>query len=437
MKKGSIKLLVAIALVAMLALSWYTLFDDVAKLQNEYTGYLSTAREKIDKELYDDGIDYYNYALEMSDTMELREEIADMYMFINRIGQYLEFCEQTITKYPKDERAYVRLAEYYNQTEDYAQCYTIIGRAEKRGVNSSRLTELSDEMRYYYKYEYIGYDEIGIFSNGLCTAKNGDGRWGFVNSNGGTYIGFSYTDVAEYTGNYFTVRTASGEYMLIDSTGRAKSRDSEKRQIDDCLSLCEDKMSVKYNGKYHYCDFEFNELFGSYDYAGSFNEGFAAVMDGGRWYIIDSEGSQVGGTFEEICVDEIGIAFRGGVAFAKENGRYFLVDTSGERVGDNTWAMVDCFNSDQPAAVSNGSRWGFVNTSGEMVVDYTYGGARSFSNGFAAVAVQDQWGYIVNDGFSLEIEHQFADAGDFSSNGTAFVKQTNGWDLIKLYSYNR
>ena len=160
-------------------------------------------------------------------------------------------------------------------------------------------------------------------------------------------------------------------------------------------------------------------------------------MNEGKWFIINAEGKQVGGTFEEIKVDEKGVAFRNGVAFAKNNGKYFLIDTSGNKVGEGAWTEVDCFNSDQPAAVSNGERWGFIDTTGKLVIDYTYGKARSFANGFAAVAVQDKWGYIIIDDYSLKIEHQFNDAMDFSRSGTAYVKQAEGWDLIKLYSYNQ
>lgn len=437
MKKGSMKLLIVVALIGLLAVSWYTLFNDAAKLQNEYDGYLTVARDKKGKELYDDAIDNYNAALGMYDSIELREEIAELYKTINRIDAYLEFCEQATTKYPKDERAYVRLAEYYNDIKDYNQCFKLLNKADKKGVNSARLTEIRASLQYVYEYKYMGFEEVSIFSNDLCAVKRSNGKWGYVNLSGGTHLGFIYNDAADYTGEYLAVQLESGEYALIDSTGREKSKDVEKKKIEDCLFLYEDKMSVKYNGKYHYCNFEFEQLFGEYDYAGTFSGGFAAVMNNNKWFIINAEGKQIGDTFEEIKVDEKGVAFRNGVAFAKKSGKYFLIDTSGKKVGDGTWEDVDCFNSDQPAAVFNGERWGFIDTTGKIVVDYKYGKARSFSNGFAAVAVQDKWGYIIIDDYSLKIEHQFTDAMDFSRSGTAFVKQTEGWDLIKLYSYNQ
>lgn len=437
MKKGSMKLLIVVALIGLLAVSWYTMFNDAAKLQSEYDGYISVARDKKEKELYDDAIDSYNSALNMHDSIELREEIADLYKNTNKIDQYLEFCEQTTSKYPQDERAYVRLAEYYSGAKDYNLCFKLLNKADKKGVSSNRLKEIRTSIQYVFEYKYMGFETVSIFSNDLCAVKRPNGNWGYVNLTGGTHLGFNYTDAADYTGEYLAVQLVSGEYVLVDSTGREKSKDTEKKIIEDCLFLFEDKMSVKYDGKYHYCNSEFKKLFGDYDYAGTFSGGFAAVMNEGKWFVINAEGKQVSDNFEEIKVDEKGVAFRNGVAFAKTNGKYILIDTSGKKVGDGSWADVDCFNSDQPAAVSNGDRWGFIDATGKLVVDYTYGKARSFSNGFAAVAVQDKWGYIIIDDYSLKIEHQFVDAMDFSRSGTAFVKQTDGWDLIKLYSYNQ
>lgn len=437
MKNGSMKLLIIVALIGLVGISWYTMFNDVAKLQNEYDSYLSTARDNKAEELYDEAIDSYLLALNKYDSIELREEIADYYKSINRTDSYLAFCDETTSEYSQDARAYVRLAEYYDEIKDYNSCFKILNKADKKGVSSNRLKEIRTSLQYVFEYKYMGFETVSVFSNDLCAVKRPNGKWGYVNLLGNTHIGFNYTDAADYTGQYIAVQLESGEYVLIDSTGREKSKDSEKKKIEDCLFLFEDKMSVKYDGKYHYCNVEFEKIFGDYDYAGTFSSGFAAVKNDGKWFVINAEGEQVSGNFAEIKVDEKGVAFRNGVAFAQNGDKYILIDTSGNQVGDGEWTDVDCFNSDQPAAVSNGDRWGFIDTTGKLVIDYIYDRARSFSNGFAAVAIQDKWGYIVVEDYSLKIEHQFNDAMDFSRSGTAFVKQTDGWDMIKLYSYNQ
>lgn len=435
MGKGSTKLLIAVALVAVLALSWYTMLTDASAKQSEYDGYISAAHKNRELELVEDAIDYYMAALEMKDSIELREEISDYYKDLAMTETYLEFCEETMNEYPHDERSYVRMAEYYNDAQSYTSCFSIMNTATRRGISSTRLAELRSELQYEFDYLQYGYSEIGAFSGDVCAVKRDDGKWGYVTANGSSKLRCMYLSAGAYNGAYLPVQLDDGEFVFIDITGREKSKDVFEREIEACLYLSEEKTAVKYDGKYHYCDFYFNELFGSYDYAGAFNGGYAAVMNDDAWYLIDENGNPTCGPFEEIKVDEKSIAFKNGVLFAKKNGEYFLIDAEGNQVGDESWKDVDCFNSDQPAAVSDGNKWGFVNTSGELVTDYVYGSAKSFSNGFAAVSIQDKWGYIGIEDYDIKIEAQFTDAADFSRSGTAFVKKAEGWDMIKLYSY--
>ena len=195
-----------------------------------------------------------------------------------------------------------------------------------------------------------------------------------------------------------------------------------------------DKCGVKYNGKYHYCDFSFNELFGAYDYAGSFAGGIAAVKDGANWYFIDEKGNRLSdNNYEDIKLDDKGIAFRNGAALVKSGGEYYLVDDKEKKIGSDTYKDADAFNSDQPAAVFNGSMWGYVDPTGKLVCEYKYSEARSFSNGFAAFRDGDKWGYIDLQNFNTAIEPAFEDVGDFSTSRSAFVKGEKGWDVIALY----
>ncbi|MBE6640912.1 MAG: hypothetical protein E7619_04925 [Ruminococcaceae bacterium] len=438
MGKGSMKLAVVAALVLMLIGSWYTMFKDGTAEHVEYENHIAVARDRADKKLYEEAYDSYKAALSMFDSIELREEIADFCKNSGRTEDYVEFCAETARKYPHDPKSYVRMAEYYSEAENYFMFFSTLTKAEKRGIRSAELDALEAAYKYAFQIKALGYRDVRVFSNGLCAVRRGADEWGFTDLNGKVQLGFNYTAAGDYTGYYIAVEHRSGGYALIDPTGREKSKPAETLQVEDCLFLFEDKMAVKYGGKYHYCDMWFNELFGSYDYAGTFSGGLAAVKEGDRWYVIDSSGNKVGEkSFEEIKVDEKGVAFRNGVAFAKENGKYFLIDTSANRVGNGEWADVDCFNSNQPAAVSNGQKWGFIDTAGNVVLDYSYGQARSFSNGFAAVAEDGKWGYVIIEDYSLKIDYQFVDAKDFSASGTVYVSRGTGWDLLEIYSYNQ
>ena len=210
------------------------------------------------------------------------------------------------------------------------------------------------------------------------------------------------------------------------------------KQIEDVRAVYSDLMAVKYAGKYHYCDVEFKEKFGSYDDASAFSSGVAAVKNGSQWMIIDDKGNQVGSnTFDEILMDDKTVAFRNNVAFARKGDKYILIDTKGNQVGNSSWDEADAFNSDQPAAVRTGEKWGFVNEKGETVVEPKYDGAHSFSNGFAAVKDGKEWGFIESENYGICIDYEFDDAGDFSDGGSVFVKRIETWSLLKVYSISK
>ena len=371
--------------------------------------------------------------------MDLRKEIADFYKELGQTREYRSFCEKMIDNYPTEEEGYVRMAEYLIEDKDYSETFSLLNQAERRGIKSSKLDALKESIKYNYEYIRLGYESVNQFSNGRAAVKKSEGNWGYVSSNGNLAIPFKFTFVQDFGPSLLAaVRYPDGTYKMIDSTGRDKHANVENKPIEDCGYLIDSKMAVKYDGKYHYCNVDFQELFGSYDYAGSFYNGLAAVRDGDKWYFIKSDGSRLNDkTYEEIVVNDRGMAFRNEVAFVKTGAKYILIDKSCNQVGSDSWAEVDAFNSNQPAAVSNGSKWGFVDVNGKVVVGYEYDKAKSFSSGFAAVSKQDEWGYIVSSDYSLKIDYAFKDANDFSGYGTAFVKKNNGWDLIRVYSLNQ
>lgn len=437
MGKGMTVTAVIAALAVLLVASWYTMFDTANKKEKAYNESLSNARSKWEEGLREDAKDAYQQVIAIYDSIAIREEISDFYLKNAYIDDYITFCDSTISKYPKDEKAYVRLAEYYMETESYNNCISIINNSRRRGVRSETLDGMIEEIKKLFRIVSTKFNEVDAFSGGLALVKRGD-SWGYADAYGNLRLGFLYEDGTPFNGSNMVVkRTDTDEYILIDMSNRDKSRDTSGKKIEDALSVFGGVMILKYDGKYHYCNTDFVEYFQSgYDYASAFSGDRAVVKDGSSWYIIDNSGKKVGDkTFEEIKVDERGIAFVNGVAFAKEGGRYILIDANGNQVGSESWTDVDCFNMNQPAAVFNGTFWGYVDSTGAMVSEYKYYGAKSFSNGFAAIEEYDKWGYIRLDDYSVAVPCEYQDCGDFNDAGSAFVKINDLWDILRFYIY--
>ena len=439
MKKSSVQMLTIVLLIVVLLGSWYTIFNNTNTENREYANHLSTAREKARLEIYDIAEENYAAALEMDDSIALRDEIAQFYYDMQKTRTYESFCEDIVELYPHEAVGYERLAQLYCDEGAYYSCYDMITTAQKRGIVSEKLAAMAEELAYKYEQTMIRFTDVGIFSGGYCAVMNDNGYWGFISESGKSTVRCSYNAVGNFTtAKLAAVQTTEGKYFLLDTANRIVSADPEEKEITDCGALTSGKMAVQYGGKYHYCDNDFHELFGAYDYAGAFNCGVAAVRNGSAWQIIDENGQPVSDkTFDEIKLDEKGVAFRNNLGFAKQGGKYILIDTKGQQIGNEVWDNVDVFRGNQPAAVMKGEQWGFIDTSGALVLSYKYTGARSFSNGFAAVEMYGKWGYIDSEAFEERISLVYDDARDFSSGGTAFVKIKDEWELIKIYRMNK
>lgn len=435
MNKNTLRLLVAVGMIALVLCSWYTLINDAQKLNNEYMTQLNAARFKLEQGLYEDALDYFAAAMEQQDTIELRDEIAQVYQDNASGLAYESYLEDMVEAYPLEIRGYERLAAFYRDTQAFDSCFNIIETVAKRGMKSASIDAIAQELAYAYDLDRCSAVEVTTFSSNFCAVKYKNGVWSYLYTNGGSYTSGTFQQAGPFTSSGLApVQLKDGSFALIDNTGRHKSLSPKDLEIEECLPLLSGMMSVKYNGKYHYCDYNFQELFGAYDYAGSFYGGYAAVMEGEKWALIDESGKAVTDfIFEEIKMDDKGIAVRNGKAIAKLNGAYVLINTSGKQVGKDQWEDADAFNSDQIAAVCKNGKWGFVDIEGSVVVDYQYDGALSFANGMAAIKVDEQWGYISSEDFQIKIQPAFDDARDFSAGGTAFVKEGTKWRLLRIY----
>jgi len=434
MNKNSMRLLVAVGLIVLVALSWYTMLGDAKEAEDAYMSQLTTAREKANSGLYAVALEYYEQARVQRDSVQLRDEMAQIYQDHADSLSYEAFCEDMIADFPLELPGYERLVTFYRDTQAYDSCFNTIETVRKRGLQSETVEAVAAELAYAYNLSRTAAREVQSFSSGYCAVLYKSGKWSYVNTRGSS-VASGYAKAAPFSSSgYAPVQLETGRYALIDTTGKQVALSPEGLAIEDCLALLSGKMAVKYDGKYRYFNAKFEEQFGSFDYAGSFYGGVAAVMDGGKWAIIDETGKNVTDfVFEDIKLDDKGIAFRNDRALAKQDGSYILIDTKGKRIGQESWQDADAFNSDMLAAVCKDGKWGFIDGGGKTVVDYTYAAAGSFAGGMAAVQVGDVWGYICAEDYSMKIEPQFAAAKDFSSGGTAFVQEGSDWRLLRIY----
>lgn len=430
------RLLIALGVVVMFAISWYYLFNESAKKEKQYNQYIEYAHYFEDKQLYKRANAYYTAAKEMNNSLDLQCEIADMYYAWVKYYAYEDMVEEIIDNHKYSNKGYDMSLKYYYDKGNYSNCMEVINAAKSRKVTSEYMTKVENELKYKFEYAYSSYVEVDEFYNNMCRVTDKDGKYGIVYSDGTVMLSCVYMQLSPYIDSDSTPMTTDGnKYWFIDKTGEAVdvAELPEGTQIEEIGTYSEGLLPTKINGKYCYTNSSFVKQFGEYEEAYAFNNGKAMVKDETGYYLIDNKGKKCSkNVYKEIKTDELGYASRSGIYAVKKNDTFYLMDNNENKIGSDEYEDVRLMSQDEYLAVMKDGKWGFADAKGKMVIKPQFVDAGSFSNGLAAVNIDGKWGYIDKNG-KVVIEQQFDGAKNFSSSGSAYVLAGDSWQLIKLY----
>jgi len=226
---------------------------------------------------------------------------------------------------------------------------------------------------------------------------------------------------------------------------------------------------VKKQEGYFYINNNMKSDWGPYEYATSFTDVLAAVLDSGnKYYYIDLEGEKYlsttadykiaysfceglaivetnEGKYKYLSTDnklqnaeyEYATLYKNGVAGIKHQGKWYLVNTSGVQIeGTKAYAEIlydednICSNSNA-VFVSDGKDKGYylVDLKGTRIGKDTYDDAKPFfEGGIAAVKKGGKWGFVDTNG-TLIIDYQYEDAQSFGYDAGA-VKVNGEWGFV-------
>lgn len=431
------RLLVPIVLALLLVVSWYRLISAKAESNEEYNAYITQAREYAEKGITKYALNYYNLALEARPSVDLYVEVAQYYKAQDKPKEFLSWAELALSNYPTDAKAYDCALEAYMLAEDYELCYDIIEMAMKRGVSSSYLTKIENQIQYYYCLDFNTYDDVGNYSNNYCAVMDEE-KWGFVDRYGELRVSCRYPIVGAYTkSNFVSVVNKDGEAYFIDKSG-SKVLVFDKKYVEFGL-LADDMIAAKTDeGTYEYIKQDGTVLLKGFEYASTMNGGVATIVEDGKWYLINTEGKKITEqAFESVVLDEKNIVQRNGRIFVKNSdNKYIMLDSEGKQIGKETYEDAKLFSSSSYAAVKVDGQWAFIDKDGKYLSNKRYEDARSFNNGLAAVKINGKWGFV-DEKEELCIDAIYDGAKDFNEKGSCFVKIGDTWKLLKIYRLNR
>lgn len=428
------KFIVPIALVVLFVASIYMLYDVKASELEKYNQYLSEAREHRELDVRVDAEADYMAALATNPSLKLYIEIGEFYRDTEQTKKAINWGNTILSNYPKEVEGYEFLMNIYVNRTDYIACFDLYETFQKRGLSSKKISELISGIEYEYFFN-CEYEDVGIFSGGLCPVMVGE-KWGYVNQSGDKVIDYKFTTVGYHSGELAPVVDSEGNSYFIDANGNKKKVVEGVKNIKQ-LGFIENGLFSLFNGKtWGFYNDKNEHVFGKYEEISSIGNGIAAVMNNDKWSLVDKEGKELTRkTYDKVVMDEKGVVHRNDRIFVYDDLTYYLIDSAGKTISKQTYEDAHVFNDSTYAAVKIKGKWGFIDKDGNVIIEPTYEDARSFSNGFAAVKYAGKWGFIDLKG-NIVIECQFDDAKDFNSSGAVFVKEDDTWELLRFYKYN-
>ena len=350
------------------------------------------------------------------------------------LSDYIATLENAVKAYPKNVDFIQRLYELHMEVGSYEKAFNCLNTAVANGVKNQDILDELKELKYSYSARLEYYKDFRSISLDSYAVTNGE-LWGRVAANGDTILPVAYKYASPAGASGATVYSLEKDSRIISNSNFVYGIFSFDVTESGCYA--DDLVPVLKDGKYNYYDCFAKESFGGYKYAGSFQNGYAAVQTDKGWNIIDKTGKDVSGTFADILVDTNGNYMTGSVMVAaKEKNKYQFFDATGKAKNSFTAENMDiCMGSDIVAFEKNG-KWGFVNTDGKVVIDPQYDDAKSFAYGLAGVCKDGKWGFINTDN-ELAIKYDFIDVDYFNSTGSCFVKNyvENLEDAEKNYEW--
>lgn len=427
-----------IILTALMIVSIYSMISGANAQKQEIDQMLEKAESYAAQELYDKAADVYNEVLIIENRVEYYLDVIDMYYDAADYEDCESWCKIALNKYPKEASVYERCMKVYIKEEAYSDAYSIVDEFDGRELSSEKMEDYKKNIEYVYQETPILYDEVLQPSSGYANVLD-DEKWGTITVQGKRKVKTEYEKLGFFANELLAVCDAKGAWYFMNENNEYVYNISKSvgGKVTDVGLYNEELVSICVDGQYTYYNLNFEKKLDSYEYAGTFNGGVAAVKKDGKWLLINSAGESITKkTYEDIIIDERGICCTKGRIFVKSGEEYIMVDKTGKRIGNESFESAKLFSSEDYAAIMRGDLWGFVDISGKTIIEPKYQDAKSFSMGLAAVCDDNLWGYINVDDEEI-INLQFKDALTFSSNGTAFVKDSNdAWKLFKLYKYN-
>jgi hypothetical protein len=435
------KIIIGLVIIILIVVGWIAFIAGKESGEDKYGIALSDAEIYMEHGLYQLAIAEFSKALDIKENEKVRKEMVDAYEKRLKEDDDLIYAFQDVLndymkKYGYTDDNAEKLANLYIETNEPDEAYKVLKNAINSGIENAKLAEYAEQIRYSYELSTAEYDDFSPLSNGLYSVS-ANGIWKRIKADGNSLRGGAeYRYISQLNKNSIALFNGGEESRLINTSGVVYG--IFKYPVFQAGIYSEELIGIMKDDKWNYYNSFAEKQFGDYDFGGNFINGKTAVLQNGKWFIIDNKGETQGDKkFDDLVLSSTGVHITNNVIIASEDGKYRFYNESLESIGDFSCDYIDKNTNDGLLAFKQGEKWGFVDITGKVVIEPQYDEAKSFSNGLAGVCVDGRWGFI-NKGNKVVIEPMFSDVDYFNSSGVCMVSSPSPdrtgvyWKTLKL-----
>lgn len=433
-----IRIVIAVFIIAILGLSWYSALSVFGEDLTEYNKYVAEGDKAFEKTHFQEAYIAYKKALKVKPTVEAQDKILSAYYeryketddytdYDSYVSEYTDAC----SRFKHESKYYEGAVDLMMSDSRYSEALKIYNQAKKNNVGTEKLNEQYNKIKKTWTISAAGYTEYtepykGYFSYrkeiGWCTADTKNYK---DLTRGYPYSGRVGDDKIFFTEN----KRQKSEFVDTNLIVRGKIND----KVEAAGIYSEGLIPIKVNGKYKYTDLDGNASFGAYKFAGTFYNSSAPVqLDSGKWTLVDKKGNTVTeNQFDSIVLNKWDSCVAGSdkdSMICQKDGAYYVYSADGKKeICKLDCQDFDIVTDDNIFAAKKSGKWGFIDISGKWIIEPEFDEAKSFSSGFAAVCSRENW-KLISRSKETVVQGDFVYIGYVNSDGRVMVrtKDENG-----------
>ena len=394
-------------LVIGLALSIVLTLQRNEENTTSYNTYIENARSNAEDGLIDKALEYYDQALLIEDSADIRVERAQMLVNNERYAEALNYIEECRSSDTGEGKYYKFLLSEYKNEGKFKEFYELYRKTLRSGVMDEEIKELEASVKYEFYLGDTMYLDVGEFRGKHCAVYNGE-YWGYIDYSGKEVLDLIYKTAGAFQSGQAPVQTETGEWYYINEEGIRESKTSKsavESYVWNGVTVAEDE------------------------------DGFYLLDKDGKEYQWTSKDDALPDRFDEIATDMYGMSLYNDRVFVRYDDVYHMVTAEGQIIEteDVIYDAKPFQDIDGVAAVCIRGLWGLMDKDGNVVVNPEYEETNSSCSGYAGVKDGNLWGYINTDGEEV-VAPAFDEIRDMNPDRVAFVKASGGWRTLTFYS---